>query len=428
MSSSGAQLSPSELAGVNAAIADTLTVSAERMFQQYEDPKLQTFAVKSTPAWADPAGWQIRLLSPDRTTIVGTKNGATGLQIGTSLDGITWTSHYTWTPGSAPTTDHNAEAMRFLSTGELLVATSASGGYRGAVWRSTGWPANPATATWTRVYQSPFAQLSSVPSGSYGGLAYDGAQTILAAWYGPQANTTTAVTAAGLYVRKSTDNGTTWADTFNLDTYLTARGIDTDGLASPNGYHVHSVAYDRHWNAWWLAFGDASGGGNCGHLYSLDGGATWQTAYFGSGPWQSVTIYPTLDAILFMGDGGEASGITRLGRDPLTRGAHDPAFTHAYTVASNNTIGMGGSRNDYAGGWTIMAMTQITGTDRVSRLIGTVDGTNFHNLYIDATYTVTGTSGFRQVVGPTAAGKILASSVNDGRYANAVSTLTLDAA
>lgn len=408
-------------------VVDSLELKAafvaaiERTFQRVSDVSLQRFAATVTPAWSDASGWEPRWLTNGGKRVVGAKHDAAGAQIGYSdNDGVTWTTARTFatTQGEGGVV---VEALLVLSTGEILVCVrDSAGAYWASVWRSTGWAANPATATWARVNRAPFAALATKVSGDYRGFAYDGTARIMAAWYdrktaGPGAGG--PATSAGVYVRYSPDNGTTWTDVFNLATWLTSKGVDP--LAY--GYHVHSAAYDPYWDAWWISYGDTDGtSGRCGILHSRDNGATWTSAYEGTA-WQSVAMYPMLDRILLSGDGGASSGI-----NVLVRNADGTvqAPIKGYSLGGLNGIGECGWPNPEPGGWVLLPMTQITGTTRVSRLVATADGKTFYDLYIDPDYVVSGVSGLHVAVGPTARGKILGSS-SDNRYAGGKSLLTL---
>ncbi|MDQ7877383.1 hypothetical protein Q9R08_05265 [Microbacterium sp. QXD-8] len=410
-----------ELPEAGAPLFDPLN-EARRLFQDRARFDLEQFAKRATAAWSDGNSWFVQGITKDRTRLIATKtDDVAGLAIGHSDDdGLTWTLDENLPVANAK----RIGDLVVLDNGEIVVCAlnaAPSGPYRSYIYKSSGFAANPATATFSLVFSTPFAQQNTSPTSQYRGFAYDGAARIMGVWYDKKTDNSGGVpNDAGVRARLSTDRGDTWTEVFNLHTFLTALGVNT--LAS--GYHVHSCAYDPIWDAWWISYGDFTGSaGESGIVYSLDNGATWEIAYRGTGPWQSVSIYPMLDYILLMGDGGASSGVNRIARGD-SRGEIG-ALSKGYAPPFMTAIGHKGQDALAPGHWVLLTMSQITGTDRLSRLMATADGKKFFELYVDSTYTVSGVSGFRYVVGPTASGKLVATSVSDGRYAGTSSLLTV---
>lgn len=224
-------------------------------------------------------------MSRDRTTIFGfVRNAAAnGLYTINDTTGAT-TLLYTFS--------NKASAIVETYDGEALVVIS------GAVWRSTGWSANKATATWASVLTipggTPFPDYSanrwSMGTNGVMVIAEQGAQTIGTTATGDNAaDNATAVTnnaarAHRCYV--TADNGKTW---FTLIDLLTDSPLVEARLSS--GVHPHGWQYDEEWDCMWGGFGDNTGQGpnlfgtsKLQLIYSFDwrnvltgGKATWNT-------------------------------------------------------------------------------------------------------------------------------------------------------
>jgi len=192
----------------------------------------------------------------------------------------------------------NIEGMTFLDNGEVIVVCQGGTATPGYLYRSTNWSPNPATATWTNIFQTQAGYIRSVwgmhqwsHSGNY----------IVTCEYGVQTDANADQSAKATRVYWSENTGDTWKVILDLN-------VMYPGVVN---LHVHSVAYDKKWDRIWLAYGDASG-----HLastkslvmYSDDHGLTWDsftvpTEWTGAGTFQSTTIALTDEAIVFAPDG-----------------------------------------------------------------------------------------------------------------------------
>ena len=173
-------------------------------------------------------------------------DGPTG-DIYRSTDGASWTVVNTTWPGAS------GWISRLVATadGELLALTETE------LRKSSGWSANPATATWSASKVTPNG--SSV----FNGFALDGdGQKFIVAQY----NATPADWDQSRYAHISTDAGTTWTQRYDTETL--------HGIAASDESHLHGVCYDP----WADRFYVSEGHGSAGGVYaSDDNGLTWTT-------------------------------------------------------------------------------------------------------------------------------------------------------
>jgi hypothetical protein len=193
-----------------------------------------------------------------------------------SDDGTTWETVTTLPTGGA------ISAVREMGNGEVIVA----GG--GGLYRSTGWAANPLTATWTLAV-SPTAGAAFISFG----LDVYGQYVLVAEYVNPK--------DASKKLRLSTDYGVTFTDVRNLDTMHPTDIANT---------HWHGAAIDP----WadtpsgvrlWASYGD----GPRGVIYSDDEGATWTTF---SSTWQPTTIKATEHGMVLSTDANDPDGVWRI--------------------------------------------------------------------------------------------------------------------
>ena len=187
--------------------------------------------------------------------------------------------------------------------GEVLAACTGAG-----VRKSSGWAANPLTATWTTVLSSADSDFLSW------GLDSDGQGLAVAAHY------RSADYTKSRYVWKSTDSGVTWSTIFDLDDY-------NSGDANPGQHHLHFCALDpwannRIWISWHENTG-AGGGGGKAIMYSDDLGDTWNVL---TTEWQPTTAVATPFGMVFGTDDGPG-GILHCER------TDDPADMRIYLAA-----------------------------------------------------------------------------------------------
>lgn len=268
----------------------------------------------ATPTFSDSSAtaWPIDI-SEDGLTIYGT-NGVGKLY--TSVDdAVTWTLAHDFV------TTYVLEFCVPAGDGEVLV------GVRDRIYKSTGWAANPATATWAIVRQA--GSTGDYYSGRYGGISMDPRKTGLgfAAEWGSHYNETTPGSLAAIYVYKTTDFGATWTQVFDLSQWAPIAA-----QVAGNGFvHMHGCTYDPYWDRVWACFGDnnmQSAGsallisqGLTTIIYSDDHGATWSSVPWPAGPddgsnsvFQSVMPVALPGGVIFLPDSFPLGGLNRIGR------------------------------------------------------------------------------------------------------------------
>jgi len=233
-------------------------------------------------------------MSPDATKIYArgiTTNPDNQKTLYQSVDdGDNWTTVNTFA--------FNIEGMTFLDNGEVIVVCQGGTASPGYLYKSTNWSPNPATATWTNVFQTQAGYIRSV----WGMNQFCHAENyIVTCEYGVQTDSGTDQSAKATRVYWSEDAGNTWRVILDLTVMF-------PGVVN---LHCHAVAYDKKWDRIWFTYGDASG-----HLasnkslvmYSDDHGLTWDsftvpTEWTGAGTFQSTTIALTEEAIVLAPDG-----------------------------------------------------------------------------------------------------------------------------
>lgn len=229
----------------------------------------------------------VEYIAPGAAVIGISKNGArfygsTGNILKMCLDLATaatptWTNVHDFTAEGGA--NHTVGGIHEMFNGEVLVPCTNGSGFS-ALYASSGWAANPATATWTKVLTatngvfSPQYSLSDFCSGT-NGVVYlidsNSAQTL-----GGEANAATDATRGG-FGMLSTDFGKTWTKVFDLVAYATSRGFPYAA-----GLHTHGSCYDEVDDRIYQIYGDNTGQGKdvagLGYsqvVYSDDRGATW---------------------------------------------------------------------------------------------------------------------------------------------------------
>lgn len=368
----------------------------------------------ATVAWRNAESWNVRAMTKQgRRLVYVLQSTSAGAKVGYSdNDGATRPTEVKQFTGAA---EGIVKDLLVTSDGEVLIVLSAATGpYQAVIYRSMGFDANPATATWAKVFTTPAAQGATAPLQQYSGLTHDGVDTVAGAWYDAKTNSGGTIYGdnAGVRVRLSLDRGVTWAVVFNLRTWLIENGIPNPD-ANTVGFHVHGIEYDPYSDGWVLSYGDTDSVlGQAGILhFSKD--FTVITPLYRGQSWQAVGLVALPDCILLGGDGGNRGGLNRIPR--RADGSFGPP-EQAYLL----TDGIGNADNrPEVGAPVLWCHTQISGTTPRSRLLLTADGYIIHELVVDSGYVVSSTNGLQFVVGPTATGKFIASSANDGRYSSA---------
>jgi len=211
-------------------------------------------------------------LMSDRITFLSA-NPATPLQLRYSTNyylnpnTATWTNIYTFPAGSYlgfAVELHDGEILVYVNTVSSITTTT--------VYKSSGFVANPATATFTQVLQTVgglahvaySANQSSLGSNGVVVMSESGNQTV-------SGGGNTALKAIRAWI--STDYGSTFAPLFNLVDWAVSIGV-----ADPYPAHLHGVSYDEEWDRIWICYGDGFVPAPVTYaqvIYSDDRGKTW---------------------------------------------------------------------------------------------------------------------------------------------------------
>lgn len=395
-------------------------------------PALGSYAL-ANQEYIDPGRAIILCMSRDRSRFYacdangGNQTTGNTLYYSTDLDTAaapTWTLIKNFNAAGGNST-YGITGCQELYNGEMLVSVVDGGGH-GRLWRSTGFAANPATATWTLVYSCVSGntqwQYSWHPScfGSNGVILLADS----AAGQTGGNNTTDVTNHLGGVLVLSTDHGATWTQVFDLRDY----GI-SQGFSTPAGVHMHGCAYDEVWDRLWLCYGDNTGQGDdiagVGYhqvVFSDDRGATWQklpaSTRWGlpsGGGDQFVFVTPMDDFVMFSPD----VGIPNMYCLPRKAGK-----TFGEVFVSPNMAGNGGGQSGQVGGTvqrpplgkvypTLFSpnfATTLTGDTTIPLIVLSADQRSMSviPMLIPVETTNNTGAGFSAVWGPTVAGKYVA--------------------
>ena len=306
------------------------------------------------------------------------------------------------------------KGMRFLPNGEAMVTlrnpyTQADGG----IFVSTGFRANPLTATWART-------LTYSNSGNYcPAFAWDAAPAghireglVVVTEYGGQSNqATTNVNNGASRVWVSLDYGQTWREIFNL--------LKTYGTKNQ---HMHGVAYDPYSDNILMCFGDGYAGAPAvsGTMYTdnwLDDTPTWKAIIpvKSAAAWQLTLMKATPAGIICGSDGGP-DGIWFMARD--SRGGYkfpEPIITNM----RGSWIGSMAYQSDPNRPTLMVFSNGQSNADPVRVFMIAARGDQIDEVYCD-TQLAPVWGGAYQIVGPDRDGYVYWTA-NDGR---SVRTLT----
>lgn len=330
------------------------------------------------------ATWPLWLCH-DRITLLGTS--ASPWRVKWSTDGGT-----SWSVNNGPSFGNNVQQLMETDDGEVLAFVNAMAGENPTIWKSAGWPADHAAATWTKVLtqQGPDATTSVGLGPSWREFGYDAYGTLaFAAEYGPKNDPSDMAR----YIYMSEDYGATWRTIFDLADYETT------------GAHCHGVSYDPWWDAIWVTTGDdvSTKGEISGNFVSFDRGATW-TRLTGFAH-QCTTVIAIAACVLFVTDNGGPNCIYRIPR--TSRDTLAPEI--AYTMSTDDAISAYGTQAFHLRSMPdapVLFAMQTDVTAGPALLIASYDGYNFKEIWRDsATYA---NRGLLNVAGPLADGRIVA--------------------
>jgi hypothetical protein len=323
-----------------------------------------TASVTNWPLW----------LCHDGVTYLGASTSA-GLAVSTD-ECASWTRYGAATFSAAG----GVIGAREMDNGEVLVMSSY-GTDAGQIFVSSGFAADPSTATFTSTLEATGSTTARFTNGwsvdTYGPL-------VVAAEYGPKASSTDMAR----YVYLSQDYGRNWSTIFDL--------VEQTGESA--NAHLHGVCYDPWWDAIWVCSGDSTEA--TGVFVSFDLGESWTEV---AGAHKSTTVIALPNCILFGTDAASSNGVYRI---PRTSKRY-LSMELAYAIDANSSLTVVGQQT-FRSRRTPDApvlMSYLT-SDVVSgpgRLVATYDGYTFRQVWTDQgqSYTL---NGLYSMVGPSTVG------------------------
>jgi hypothetical protein len=326
----------------------------------------------------------------DRRTLIGiVGTGAFLGSLALSVDGGA-----NWTHPNSTSFGGGISGVHFMYDGELLVFAGYNPGVSpGQLYRSTGWQANPATATFA-VVATASGGVDAYFAPTWGFSSYG--KIVVVNEYGPKAS----FTDMARYSRLSTDGGATWSIVFDLQAQCLA-------LNQPAGWdgtnaHLHGCAYDPWWDAIWICNGDYAEP-NPKVWLSFDRGTTWQVVYTKH---QYTSVIPLPNCILFGTDEGSGAnnglgnGIFRIPRQSREVLSIQAALIENTAGGAQTIVGSRSSR--YALVSDPPTLLTFSGGSDADRLYVTYDGYTFKQIYLGSVSP----QGIQFAVGPTTTGLI----------------------
>ncbi len=347
-----------------------------------------TFGVSAfTPSTVRPCG-----ISNDRTTVYGSDKGT--LKQSTD-DGATWSTLFSF--GA----DAGVVVTALVETDDGEAVAYLNNYSTGRVYRSSGWGAGHATATWSLVLSSPggYPDRYTANAALFGddAIAPGTGKYGLAAMYGPQTTSSGDQTTKGRYVYWTEDFGATWTLVFDIHTWASGKV----------NLHVHSAAYDPWWDRIWVVWGDAQVSGGLDVVYSDDHGATWSQlpglptwTTQGAG-FQSTTVLPREEVVVFGSDPIQGLWVLprkgyREARDPVVLAMHSTGTSNTSISIQTNTP------RKTSGGPVTHCWDSQTATMRAGVAFSWNGGKSFHRV-LD--FPQSAVSSVDSVYGPTASGR-----------------------
>jgi hypothetical protein len=313
--------------------------------------------------------------------------------------------------------------------GEVLANLGAKndGTTGGSIWKSSGWAANPLTATFTKTLDLGATKPAAYFSSAYGGLSAAGA-LVLATEYGPKTSSS-PLAASALESHLSTDYGATWSTVFNLAT------SNVDGAPVPvstsTDNHLHGGLVDPIWDRLWIMFGDNRSSGTpsyAGIIYSDDHGATWSSVpgtLNTAGTWQGVAPFSLTSRVVMLSDHG-TSGVWHI---PRASYRNMNPIQPISIVSASSFLGRLISRRRPTD--PVIASVVGLGDPCIGKIVVSWDEQNWYVAYSDPNSIGGGANsvGLQGAWGPTNTGKLVAEFSDSTRFANgARMTATIPAA
>jgi hypothetical protein len=226
-----------------------------------------------------------------------------------------------------------------VTGGEVVVITS------GTVYRSTGWAAQPSTATWTAV-ATRTSNGGANPQASFISSTWDvnGDYVLVTDYVAPDRTNSR-------YLQLSTDAGLTFSNVYDLN---------TEYVGSEDDVHYHGVCIDTFHDPvtprLWFVHGD----GPRGVFYSDDLGVSWDlitgSDSVTSPSMQMMTVTATQYGVVLTTDSNSPDGVWRILRtDTPSDQVLELIYRLPYKYAAGALLGFGiRSWRDDATGWVYM--------------------------------------------------------------------------
>lgn len=341
----------------------------------------ESMSVSELPMW----------MSSDGTTVYGS-GGSGGRSLMQSTDD--WATRVQ----IGPAFSHIIMGVRTLDDGELLVSTTRTKNpdVYSKVWKSVGYDKNnPSSTTFKEVLVS--TNIDAFFINSWGMSVYQ--NIVVIAEYGERGLATGAK-----HVYLSTDYG----NSFNLVFDLYATQVEGRPALTETA-HMHTTAYDPYFNRIWVAVGDRP---NTATYYSDDLGASW-TYVTDSNAMQYTGIVALPDAVLFGSDRHPNGVYVYHRKDKYAMPKIEPLLKVNDLSTITHVFGLPFKKDWSPASPVYFSAPTIDNTmDYAPCIVATVDGKKAFKIWEGNNGDV-----LRNVVGPTASGKIIAAiEVGTGNF------------